>query len=124
MAYREDLFTHTINSLNSGKVQREASEKLANLVEQCRATGKKGKLKIELEINPDAAGQGQYVIKDDVVVTLPKFPRSSTYLWGTPDGNLQTHDPHQGNLDLRVVHQKQEAPKTVTSSNEPAKVIG
>ena len=112
MPYREDLFTHVINNLAAGKVAREASEKLNELVNACRETTKKGTLTIKLTVKPDKAGEGQYEITPDVNADVPNFGLPSTHLWGTPDGNLQTHHPDQGNLNL----------KTVTNSDVPKEI--
>lgn len=103
MPYREDLFTHTLNNLDVGRISREASQKLNELVVACRETTQKGTITIKLDVVPDKAGSGQYQIKPKVSIDKPTFPLPSTFMWGTPDGNLQAHHPDQGNLDLRNV---------------------
>lgn len=123
MAYREDLFLHTVKSLNAGRVQAELSEKLNQLVQDCRSTCNKGKIQLTIEITPDKAGSGQYVLKENVKVTPPSFPRTSTFLWGTPEGNLQAHDPAQGHLDLKTMNQVQQEAKTVETPHVAAKSL-
>lgn len=123
MAYREDLFTHTINQLNGGKVSSELSEKLNTLVNQCRDTCNKGSIQLTIEINPDKAGSGQYILKDSVKVSEPKFPRATTFLWGTPEGNLQSHNPDQGNLELKVMPDTQQVVKKIEENTAPIKTV-
>lgn len=121
MAYRQDLFTHAVASLRSGRTQQEASEKLNELVNICRDTGKAGKLTLEIAINPDKGLNGQYFISDKITVKKPEFPRGQTILYGTADGNLQINDPNQTELDLTIV--KDQERKTVVIDNESSEAI-
>lgn len=82
MPVREDLFTHTINNLNVGKVQKDLSIKLNQLVQSCRETAQKGTLQITLTVIPDKAGQGQYVIRPKIKLDKPEFPTPETFMWG------------------------------------------
>lgn len=118
MAYRADLFLETIRQLRSGRTQEEAAEKLAQLVQDCRHTGKKGTLTIKMTINPDKGDTGQYFIADEITVKAPKFERGNTLMWGTPDGNLQRTDPNQGELPLRSVPDEEPAPRRVDTDSD------
>lgn len=120
MAYRQDLFTHTINSLRSGRTQQEASELLNDLVNICRDTGKSGKITLEIAINPDKGLNGQYFISDKITVKKPEFPRGQTILWGTPDGNLQINDPNQSELDLKVIEDEKRSTFVIDSESKEA----
>lgn len=120
MPVREDLFTHTINNLNVGKVQKDLSIKLNQLVQSCRETAQKGTLQITLTVIPDKAGQGQYVIRPKIKLDKPEFPTPETFMWGTPDGNLQTHHPDQGNLPLRVAGERKDELREASASDDKA----
>lgn len=113
MTYRQDLFVHTLNHLRGGKTQDELSEQLNQLVQDCRATGKTGSITLSIKVQPDKGDTGQYFLKDEIKVTKPKFDRGNTLFWGTPEGNLQRTDPHQGALDLRAAPEDKTPPREV-----------
>lgn len=123
MPYRPDLFTHTLNNLAVGKIARDASEKLNEIVNACRETSSKGSITLKLEIKPDKAGTGQYEIHPTIKVEKPAFPLPKTFMWGTPDGNLQAHHPDQGHLDLRSAETSNTPAKTVEESQTETKVV-
>lgn len=113
MAYRQDLFLFTLGQLRGGKTAEELSADLNQLVQDCRNVGKKGELTLKITIEPDKGDAGQYFIDSNVKVTAPKFAKSKTMFWGTPDGNLQRQDPNQGELPLRVIPDQPQAPRFV-----------
>lgn len=123
MAYRQDLFLETVRQLRSGKTQDELSQAVNELVNDCRNTGKAGELVLKIKINPDKGGNGQYFLSDEVIVKKPKYDRSKTLMFGTPEGNLQRTDPNQGELPLRSVGEAQTQPKAVMQQQAPAKVV-
>lgn len=123
MAYRQDLFLDTVRQLRNGKTQDELSEAINELVQACRDTGKAGELVLKIKINPDKGGNGQYFLSDEVNVKKPKYERSKTLMFGTPEGNLQRTDPNQHELPLRSVNADTAAVKTVTEQQQPAKVV-
>lgn len=124
MARRQDLFLETVRQLRAGRTQDELSEKLNQLVQDCRATGKQGSLTLTIKIKPDKGDTGQYFLEDDVKDVGPKFDRGQTMFWGTPEGNLQRTDPNQSELPLRDVSAKEETPRQVTEQNTPARTVG
>jgi len=123
MAYRQDLFTNTVNQLRSGRTQEELSKKLNEIVNACRDTGKVGELTLKIKVRPDKGDTGQYFLEDNVVVKLPEFERGKTLMFGTPEGNLQRTDPNQGELPLRSIDESPAAVKTVSEAQQPAKQI-
>lgn len=123
MPYRQDLFLETVRQLRSGKTQDELSQAVNELVNDCRNTGKAGELVLKIKINPDKGGNGQYFLSDEVVVKKPKYDRSKTLMFGTPEGNLQRQDPNQGELPLRSVSEAPVIVKTITEQTQPAKAI-
>jgi len=123
MPYRQDLFLETVRQLRSGKTQDELSQAVNELVNDCRNTGKAGELVLKIKINPDKGGNGQYFLSDEVVVKRPKYDRSKTLMFGTPEGNLQRTDPNQGELPLRSVSDPVATVKTITEQTQTAKAI-
>lgn len=113
MAYREDLYIHTVNQLRSGKTAAELSEKLNTVVRACRDTQKVGEITLRLKVKPDKGDTGQYFIEDTVTAKTPEFERGKTIMWGTPEGNLQRTDPNQGELELRTVPDDAQQPRVV-----------
>lgn len=123
MAIREDLFLEVLKQLNGGRTLKELSEQTNQLVQSCRATGKKGELALKITFTPDKGDNGQYFLTDDVKVKAPIFERGKTLMWGTPDGNLQRTDPNQGELELRVVSEQPKDPKFVDEPAQPVKRV-
>lgn len=103
MSHRPDLFTHTINTLLNGATANELSERLREVVEGCRKTGKQGTLTLKLTVKPQGMGTGQYEIHDDITDKVPQLDKGMTLMFGTPEGNLQRNDPNQRELPLREV---------------------
>jgi len=103
--HRPDLFTHTLNSLRTGAAQ-ELSEELTACVDAVRETQKMATLTVVLKIKPE--GEGMYGIEEEIKSKLPQLPRGKTILWGTPEGNLISHDPNQGTLELKQVTSSEE----------------
>lgn len=91
----------TLHSLNNGTLFSDASYELASLVKAVDQTGKPGKLIIEISLRKlnglTMAANGKLVVK------APKEPDLETLFFPTPDGNLLTEDPRQGQLKLKAV---------------------
>ena len=102
--HRPDLFVHALNHLRTGAA-KEASDKLAELVEAVRVCNKQGTLTITLKVKPE--GDGIYGIEDDIKLKKPTLPRGKTILFGTPDNNLTTSDQSQQNLPLKAVGEEE-----------------
>lgn len=85
-------FLRTLGELRRGSLVTEASQTLADLVQQVRKTGKKGKLTLNLTLRPSA---------DAIEITatcepkVPKLDPKATTLFDTEDGGLQRDDPKQ-----------------------------
>lgn len=123
MAYRQDLFSFTLNQLRNGKTQEELSEKLNELIQSCRNTGQKGEIQLSITVRPDKGDSGQYFLRPTIKLKKPEFAISDTLFWGTPEGNLQRTDPAQGDLDLRIVPEQQKPAVLLDEPQQPAKRI-
>ncbi len=107
--HRPDLFVHTLNSLRTGAAN-DLSDELAAAVEAARTTQKMATVTLVLKIKPEPGMEGVYKIEDEIKSNLPKMPRGSSILFGTPDGNLVDQDPNQQKLELRSVADEAPAP--------------
>lgn len=111
--HRPDLFTHTVNNLRTGAA-KDLSQELADTIEAVRRTQKVGTVTLVLKIKPE--GEGMYSFKEEIKSSQPQLPRGQSIFWGTPDGNLVTSDPAQGNLELKTI-------STVEEKSTPLKQV-
>lgn len=107
--HRPDLFVHTLNSLRTGAA-KDMSAELAAAVDAARTTQKMATVTLVLKIKPEPGMDGVYKIEDEIKSNLPKMPRGSSIMFGTPDGNLVDQDPNQQKLELRSVAEDTPAP--------------
>lgn len=107
-------FTDELRDLRRGALVEQATERLAELVNAVTATGKPGKLTLELSLK--RVGRGAITVTDKITVKSPE-PQvdNETLMFPGPNGSLFTEDPAQQRLDLKV------APKP-TAADEPLKV--
>lgn len=87
-----------IRDLGHGATNRQGSAKLAELLNACRTTGKKGSMDMKLAIS---AGQdGIAEIRASIKSTKPEavLPGSAYYV--TAEGGLVTEDPRQLKLPV------------------------
>ena len=91
-----------LTTQRKGKFVTEASDKLAALVKQCRATSKAGSLTITLKIKP--AMNGEVFVTDACDPKLPKPETSATLFYDDDDGGLQREDPRQEALPFTPVN--------------------
>lgn len=93
--------TDVLLRAKNGTLIPEASEKMSELVKRVDQTGKPGTLTIKLSVRKGPAGSLAIEATSDL--KLPKEEKIETLMFPTPEGNLLTEDPRQGNLELRQV---------------------
>ncbi len=104
MSEINNSFDKTLRELRRGAVIDECSQALAQVVAAVRATGKPGKLKLELSIVPTSRGDSCCVtVLDDVSVKLPRLEKAITIFYANEENLLQRNDPRQQELGLRQV---------------------
>lgn len=111
-----DRFLAVLRDLRKGRTVSELEDKMREVVNRVRDTGKKGTLTLTISIDPTKAGDGTYQLSDKVVSKLPDFERHATLFFGTPDGNLQQEDPRQQPLpfnEARRIRDEQQTPRRV-----------
>lgn len=92
MPFHEWLRDH-----RGGVATDEWAEELAKLMEAVRATGRKGKLAITIEVSPKGRS---YVVTDTYEGKLPKFDAEAAVYFLDDSGSLVRHDPAQQQFDM------------------------
>ena len=95
------LASKQIPTVNSGWLDRELGEAMAEAVRAVLAHGKQADITVKLKIQPQNIQHGTVKISHDVTSKLPKEKREGGIVFATPDGNIQADDPAQGTLNLK-----------------------
>lgn len=96
-------FAQFLQEARKGGLHSELSDELAELVQSCVETGKKGKLVLTVAVVPAKDEDGTVQITDDVKVTVPKPDARPSVFFADDHGNLSRTNPRQGELPLREV---------------------
>jgi hypothetical protein len=94
-------FQETLHHINGGVLAYEVAEKLAELTLAVDATGKPGKVTLEITLRKST--RSTIAASGRVVLQKPKEPAVETLLFPTPEGALLTADPRQAQLPLKPV---------------------
>lgn len=94
--------TDTLREINNGKFVEEITAEFAELVRNAMATGKKGKLAVQLTIKP-ARGGRTMTLDADYKASVPEYDRPTEHFFVDNNGSLLRNDPNQPQLDLRSV---------------------
>lgn len=71
----------------------ELAENLAKLIEEVKATGKKGTLSVVFEVKPVNGGDRLVIINDTLKLRVPERTREGTTAFVTSDNGLSRSDP-------------------------------
>lgn len=97
-------FMDFLREQRAGELQDELSQELNNVVAQVERMGKKGTITLTIEVAPVSKEMsGQVVVRDSIVVKLPKAARPPTLFFTTPENNLSRKDFRQNELELKPV---------------------
>lgn len=95
-----------------GDLSREIQQANIELARHAESNGKaKGQVTIVINLAHDSAGVVD--VKGEIKVKLPKSSRSRTVFWADAEGNLESKNPKQGNLNFKSI-----------PSDSPAKDLG
>ncbi len=94
--------TDTLRHIGGGVFIDTASDKMNDLVTAVDASGKAGKLTLEVTVKKATRG-GAMHITGKVTPKKPAEDAMEAMLFATPDGNLVADDPRQQKLDLKSV---------------------
>ena len=98
----------------NGALHGELTEKLAEVVQAAVEHGKKGKLTLIIEIQPDKDLEAVFV-RDEIKPLVPQ-PARGTALYHTDEaGNMTRNNPRQPELPLREVPRDISAAKEISS---------
>lgn len=93
-----------LQNQRAGVCMSELSEKLQQLSNTVRGTGKKGKLTLEITMNPLQKGGGHAVtVTDKISLKLPQDEPEVSVFYVGDQGQLTRNDPRQRELPLRAV---------------------
>jgi len=94
--------TDTLRHIGGGVFIDLASDKMSELVAAVDASGKGGKLTLEVSVKKATRG-GAMHITGKVTLKKPAEDALEAMLFATPEGNLVADDPRQQKLDLKSV---------------------
>lgn len=93
-------FAEMLKEFGHGAVNRQASKLLREIVKNCEATGKKGKMVITFAVG-SAGGIAQLAADIKITRPEPALPGGAYYV--TEDGGLVEEDPRQQKFPTRVI---------------------
>lgn len=111
------LASKQIPTVNSGWLDRELGEAMAEAVRAALAHGKQADITVKLKIQPQNIQHGTVKISHDVSTKLPKEKREGGIVFATPDGNIQADDPAQGTLQLKGTGSEEKPVLKIAKSN-------
>lgn len=94
-------FHQLLGDIRAGELNDELTAKMTELVAAVQNTNKAGSLTLKIKLTPTKGLALE--IEDDVSINKPTLSKPSTLLFPTVEGNLQTNNPLQKSLDLKVV---------------------
>jgi hypothetical protein len=87
--------TDIMSQIRGGYALNEAGKKLQELVSAVRATGKKGKVCLTIEVEPDKTDERIIKMKPSIQAKIPEKGFSEGIMFVGPDGRLTREDPAQ-----------------------------
>lgn len=91
-------FAAVLMQHNRGTAHAEASRALAEVVEACKRTGKKGSVTVRLDIEPQPKMGNVIKVTDHVVSKVPAADRVGSMWFPGEHGDLHRNDPRQHEL--------------------------
>ena len=87
-------FAEVLSEVNKGVVADEAATRLAELVAAVQETGRKGTLKVTVEIAPVKGNDTIVQVSGSVEARPPKAPAPTSFFYPDESGNLSRNDPN------------------------------
>ncbi len=103
-------FSDILGELGAGQTVDILTTDLAEVVTAVKETGKKGTIRLDLEIVPNGAHGVR--ITDKITTKAPREDRGETLFFTDADGGLHRRDPRQQDLPLRQVGGTDHDPET------------
>lgn len=113
-------FAQFIREVQNGRTHDEATEKLAELVEAVRETGKAGKMSLTLTVKPMKGNVDVLLVEDSLVSKPPLHDRKASIFYPDKSGNLTRTDPNQLTFDepLRAAADPSSEPVRTRKENQ------
>jgi len=97
-------FLEVVASHRSGDIMPELDEKLTEVLQAVRETGKEGALTLTLKIRPYSKNKIETVlIEDEIKSKIPELTKGGSIFFATEDNELHLNDPRQQTLELREI---------------------
>ena len=93
------MLRFVLGTHNRGAAELEASQALREVVTAVRETRQKGKVTLEIVMEPIKGDVNRLAIEVKVTAKLPKQAPESDVFYSTEDGKLQKTDPNQLSWD-------------------------
>ena len=87
-------FAETLAEVDKGRVADTASAKLADLVAEVRATGKKGTIQVTLTVSTCKGNDELIQVSGNVAVKRPQAEARMSIFYPDASGNLHRDDPN------------------------------
>lgn len=87
-------FADVLSEVNRGVVADEAATKLAELVTAVKETGRKGSLKITIEVAPFSGNDEIVKVSGSVDLRAPRAEAPASIFYPDDSGNLSRNDPN------------------------------
>ena len=87
-------FADVLSEVNRGVVADEAATKLAELVAAVQETGKKGTLKVVIEVAPVKGNDTIVQVSGAVEAKTPRPAAPTSFFYPDDSGNLSRNDPN------------------------------
>ncbi len=108
--------------IDSGNLVDELGAALLEVLSAVRTLGRKGKLKLALEIAP--GGQNRVAIAFDVTASPPREKRHPFPIFCTTHGQLVSRDPDQMEMDLKTAPPREAGPlRTVPDQGRELRTV-
>lgn len=98
-------FPEVLAEMRGGRTVIELSERITEVVAAVQATGKAGKVSIELAIVPAHKGEviDQFYVRETIKHTIPEKDKADTLYMMNHEGVLQSFASRQIQLELKSV---------------------
>ncbi len=106
-----NAFMVTLQDQRKGALQHELTDKLRQVIDAVRSTGKTGSLVLTLKVVPASGGEvGTVFLEDTVKTKLPEPKRQSSLFFVTDDNLLSRQNPNRSEFNLSAVPGGKPAP--------------
>jgi hypothetical protein len=111
----EKDFADLIKEFAHGSTNKMAAQRIREIVQACRETGKKGAIKLTIGISVQT---GIVEVKAAISTTKPEHALPGACYYATDEGGLVDEDPRQLKLNTKIIDAPAQL-KTINGGNNP-----